>query len=91
VGITEDNKIVVNGVYALYETKGLPFEVIFTGLKDKSIIPCWHTLVGDMRKAGIPDRKIFSMLQPSILFAYGRMVGGVIVERVLQLLHFGIV
>ena len=77
-------------MYRVYETIGLPFEVIFTKLQQDRRIPCWTSLVEEMRKAGIGDRKILAMLQDPIDLVFGREFGEVVRSGIQRLLAGGL-
>jgi hypothetical protein len=72
IGQTHEGRLlVVNGVYALYETHGLPFDVIFGALKDRGLIPSWLHVYRDARKAGIAHDRLLGQLDPAIVDSYG--------------------
>ncbi len=63
VGETTDGKLVVAGVYAFYETFGLPLEVLIDYLYyKKNQLPCWKTLIEDMVKAGMDKQRAIRRL-----------------------------
>lgn len=82
VGETEDGKTVVAGVYRFYETVGLPLDVILSELNQRNALPCWNTLVDEMKTAGWGERKIRGTLDAAIAAVYPREFCAVVMERV---------
>lgn len=57
VGVTTLGVPVVAGVYKLYETHGLPLDVLIGTLYEKRYLPCWLSLFDEGVAAGVrPDR-----------------------------------
>lgn len=71
IGITEDGKPVLAGVYKAYETYGVPLEVLLVSLEESGAIPCWNTLYDEAKAAGMKHERIKSMLAPAISDSYG--------------------
>ena len=67
IGQTTEDFLVVDGVYALYETHGLPFDVIFVELKDHGRIPSWLHVYRDARKAGVVHGRLLGSSNPRSL------------------------
>lgn len=72
VGVTNDGKPVMSGVFFFYETHGIPLEIIFMSFIDKNLIPSWIDLYKDMRLSGLTHNRIITILQDSISDAYGQ-------------------
>lgn len=64
VGKTSSDMLVVGGVYAFFETHGVPLGDIINALVCRhGMLPSWPYLVADMTKAGRPfDRAIEAAL-----------------------------
>lgn len=71
VGLTQDGKTVVAGVYKLYETHGLPLAVVFSLLEEHNMVPCWLAYLQEATSAGLtPDRAI-RKVEDAIADAWG--------------------
>ncbi len=66
VGITTDNRLVVAGLFKLYDEKGLPFDVIFEALLTQNIQPCWLSLYVEAENAGWKPSKIASTIEAGL-------------------------
>jgi len=71
VGVSEDGKKVVAGVFRLFDTVGLPLEIIFERIKNEDWIVDWKEFIGDARKHGWSDRTI----RTRVITAYGDVFG----------------
>jgi hypothetical protein len=60
VGKTIDGKNVVDGVFFMKDSEGLPLDLIIEELKSKNIVPCWVSYAKDALKAGWKIKKIKS-------------------------------
>lgn len=67
VGQTSDGKLVVNNVFAMYNSRGVPLDIVFEFLRTKNAVPCWHSLLRDARKCGWKDDKILRTIEQSLL------------------------
>lgn len=63
VGETVDGKIVVGNVFAAYNSRGIPLEIVFESLWQNDMIPCWISFYKDARGCGWPDTKILSIVE----------------------------
>lgn len=72
VGKTTDNKLIINGIYRIHETFGVPLSEIFLFLIKNNSIPNWIELYKDMRKAKIDHSIILLRLQDEIDDSYGK-------------------
>lgn len=61
IGITTEGKPVMSGIFAFYETHGIPLEIIFMSFIEKELVPSWIDLYKDMRLSGITHDRIISM------------------------------
>ena len=81
VGVTEDGRPVVAGLFRLYETHGLPVSVIFEGVDLNGSVPSWIDFYEEARQAGIKSSRIISMLQSDIADVFGGPFRDVVIER----------
>lgn len=79
-GITETNEEVVDGAWKMYETHGLPLDMVFTCFKSKKWIPDWILLYKHMRVSGMKHDRVFSKLEESILDSYGKNYCDVVIS-----------
>jgi hypothetical protein len=70
VGMTTDGHRVVAGVFKLYDTAGLPLDVLFSELREHDILPSWLHFCRDALNAGWKPKTIVSRLQDSLADAY---------------------
>lgn len=85
-GVTTDGQQVVAGVFRLYETEGLPLEVIFQALMDRNCIPCWLSFYRESLSAKMKHTHILSKLEPAITDSYGSEMAAVVIST-LNSLH----
>ena len=74
-GITSDNKKVISGVYKMFDSHGIPLDIIFSILKDKNMIPNWIHLYKDCRFVGMSHDRILSKIEEAINDSYGKEFG----------------
>lgn len=72
IGKTEDNKKVINNVFKMYNSYGLPLNTLFEVLDMNNYIPCWITFNEDALKAGWTQKTIIARLEDAILDVYGK-------------------
>ena len=80
-GTTSDGRTVVRGVYRLYETEGLPLDVIFDALIAHNSIPDWTSFVSEAELAGMKLDRILSKLDAAIADTYGSGMRDVVLQR----------
>lgn len=62
VGITKDGVHVVDGVFRLMDTIGLPLDIICQELKDRNLMPAWDYFILDAKNAGWKRKTILRKL-----------------------------
>jgi hypothetical protein len=72
IGKTTDGKIVVDGVWEMYETHGLPLDIIFSICMEKDWVPSWIDIYLQMKKSGMDHDRILSKLEESISDSFGK-------------------
>ncbi len=85
VGYTEANETVVGGLWKIYETHGLPLDIIFDVCKQRNWIPGWIDLYEDMKKSGMEHGRIFSKLEEAINDSFGKDYSGVVISRLSEI------
>ena len=80
-GQTTDGKLVVSGVYKLYETEGLPLDVVFDIMERNNAIPDWMAFYQEATDAGMKGERVLSKLSPAISDAYGAEFRDVVIDR----------
>jgi len=81
IGITQDDKLVVDGVWKMFESHGLPLDSIFTCLKEKNAVPCWITLYKQMKLAGMKHERILAKLESDVADSYGATFCSVVISQ----------
>ncbi len=71
-GETTDGKAVVDGVFALMSTHGLPLEFILEELKHRDLVPDWVDFIVKARADGWKDRTIRARVEAAIGDVWGR-------------------
>lgn len=72
IGYTEDNRSVYNGIFYMFDTKGIPLDIIFFGLLERNFQPSFMEFVNEARQAGWKDKTIYNRLHGAILDVYGQ-------------------
>lgn len=72
VGSTSDGKKVVSGIFRVFDTCGLPLDVVFDLCNQKDLIPSWTHFYDDASKQGWSDKTIFNRLETNISDVYGK-------------------
>lgn len=80
-GQTTDGRTVIRGIFRLYETEGLPLDVIFDSLISRNCIPDWKHFVQEAEDAGMKLDRILSKLDPAIADTYGPELRDVVLSR----------
>jgi hypothetical protein len=81
IGLTSDNKKVVNGIWKTFETHGLPLDSIFIACINNNSVPDWILLYKQMRKSGMAHGRIISKLDESISDSFGKQFGDEVISR----------
>jgi len=66
VGKTPENRLVVSGVFKLFETTGLPLEIIVDELWEKGYVPSWEDFYKEAEAAGVGHRSIMIRIQEGV-------------------------
>lgn len=80
MGKTDDGRNVVGNVFALYNSRGVPLDIVFEYIRTHGALVCWMTFLMDARKCGWKDEKILRTIETSLLDS-GHPDAQVIVSR----------
>lgn len=72
IGITKDGTTVVSGVFRLFDTCGLPLDIILDLCQENDLMPSWIHFYDDAIKQGWVDKTIFNRLETNISDTYGK-------------------
>ena len=81
VGVTSDNNIVVDGVWHVYETYGIPLDILLTCLKVNNSIPDWILLYKQMRISGMDQDRVFSKLDEAVSDSFGKDFSDIVLSN----------
>lgn len=81
VGETADGKGVVDGIWKMFETHGLPMDIIFSLCIEKNWVPDWILLYKQMKKSGMEHDRILSKLEEAINDSFGKEFSSVVISR----------
>lgn len=70
-GRTSEDKIVYGGVYAFYETHGLPLDALLGCLNQSNAIVDWIDFWDSAIKAGVKPRRLTMMIETSCSDVFG--------------------
>jgi len=87
VGETSDGKKLVDGIWKLFESHGLPLDTIFTICISKNYMPDWISLYIQMVASGMKHRRIISKLEESINDSFGKDFCDVVIFRLEQIFN----
>ena len=68
VGITPEGKKVVSGVFRVFDTIGLPLDVIFDLCEQENLMPSWTHFYDD----AIKEKTIYNRLETNVSDVYGK-------------------
>lgn len=55
--------MVLGNVFALYNSRGIPLDIVFGILRQQNAIPCWISFYEDARECGWKDEKIVTTIE----------------------------
>ncbi len=62
-GKTTDDRLVFGGIYKIYETRGIPLDVILGHFHNNNYMPCWVSLYDDCVKAGMKRERVIPKIE----------------------------
>lgn len=66
VGVTPEGRYALSGVYALFETTGLPLDMIVEDLWVHWYVPAWDYFYQEAAAAGVSHRSIMQRIEDSV-------------------------
>jgi hypothetical protein len=81
VGVTIEGMPVMDGVFHLYATEGLPLELIFLQMQKRGWIPAWPTFYEDARANGWKHQTIVVKLREALADTWGPAFRNGVLER----------
>ncbi len=84
-GITSDNKIVIGGCFAFYETYGVPLNVFLICCVENNSIPDWIDFYLAALAAGMEHDRILSKLEEAINDSFGKEFCDAVIFRLGEL------
>lgn len=84
IGQTQDAKKVVDGIWHMYETYGLPLDIIFDICAQRNFMPDWIMLYRQMRSSGMSKPRILFKLEAAISDTFGNEAKKIILMRLGQ-------
>lgn len=82
VGITTTNQPVLDGVFELVDTYGVPLEVVLSEFRHRGLAPAWDVFMMEASKAGWSDRNTDSRIEAACADVYGAEHTAEVMRRV---------
>jgi hypothetical protein len=89
VGVTPDGEVVVEGVFHLYDTVGLPLSVVVSELRRRGLVMSVPHFITEAQQAGWKERTIRSRLTEAFEDVYGPRATKEINELWVELVSHG--
>lgn len=71
----------MGGLFYLYDTLGVPFEVVFDECRRHRVMPAWRDLYREARQAGWTRARTLARLDESVGDVYGGEFRDVVIHR----------
>jgi hypothetical protein len=81
IGLTKDNKALIDGVWEAYATLGIPLEIVFEACIRNNWMPDWILLHQQMLSSGIQHSRVISTLEHPLTDAFGFEFASVVIQR----------
>ncbi len=72
-GETIQKAPVIGGLFKVYDSQGLPLEIILDALKVKGLVMDWHDFLTDAKGAGWTDKTIETRVEAALLDCHGKV------------------
>ncbi len=70
-GKTEDGRLVVKGIYRLYETSGIPLDFLFDYIHSNNMVVSWLDFHQEAQGNGMKHKRIISKLEEPVVGNWG--------------------
>ena len=87
VGKTEDGKTVVNGFFKMYDTNGMPMDILLTIMDEKNMVPSWTQFVIDALNAGWKEKTIIHRVSEATTDVFGPEYSDIVIKRIKEILE----
>lgn len=81
VGETEDGIKIVSGVFKLFDTNGLPLDIVFDLCKQSNMIPSWTHFYNEALEYGWSKKTVLNRLHDNINDVYGKDYRDIVIRR----------
>ena len=88
IGISTDQKQVVQHIGKLYFEQGLPLTFIFDKLQENNLLPSWNHLYIEMINNGMTHDRIIHLLHEQVFESYGKEFRDIVISRLVGLKSF---
>lgn len=85
VGRTEDGRAVVDGIFHLYASEGMPLTVLFMMCYERGFQPCWRAFAEDARANGWSIKTIVTRLTEPLTDVWGAAYSQTVTARLQEL------
>lgn len=75
------DKHIVDGVFSIYETHGVPLDIILSRLNQDNLLCCWPSFMESSIQAGWNPRSTLAKIETACADVYGRKVADEIMFR----------
>ena len=72
-GITTDGKTVIGGMFKMYDTLGLPLDVVFELCKENGFVIDWLDFYWDTKEGGWKDKTFYLRIGNALENVYGNV------------------
>jgi hypothetical protein len=80
-GTTEDGKPVAAGLFKLFDSQGIPLDVLFVTCQENGIVPDWIAFCEEVYQQGWTDKALIRRLDPVLADIYGPEYRDVVMGR----------
>lgn len=81
IGKTTDGKLVVKGIFKLFDTTGMPLFMVFESCEQNNWLPSWIDFYNEAVEAGWTHKTIVNRLSESLSDTYGKEYSDVVIDR----------
>ncbi len=81
VAVTPEKVMVIDGVFKLFDTLGVPLDAVFDLCKEKNMMPSWTHFYDDAIKQGWSQETIMNRLSINVSDVYGKEFCDEVIKR----------